>query len=85
LVCIINKCYKFEIIKWRMNDMSKLKDCRVLKGLSQAELARMIGTQQAQIQRWETGERKVSDKYIRALVKALDCRLADVRPDLAGI
>lgn len=26
-----------------------------------------------------------SDKHIRALVKALDCRLVDVRPDLAGI
>ena len=68
-----------------MDDMCKLKDLRKRKGLSQAELARMIGTQQAQIQRWETGERKVSDKHIRALVKTLDCRLVDVRPDLAGI
>jgi hypothetical protein len=26
-----------------------------------------------------------SDKHIPALVKTLDCRLVDVRPDLAGI
>jgi transcriptional regulator with XRE-family HTH domain len=68
-----------------MDDMCNLKYRRLLKGLSQAKLARMIGTQQPQIQRWESEERKVPPEYIHALVEALDCRLADVRPDLADL
>jgi transcriptional regulator with XRE-family HTH domain len=62
--------------------MCNLKYRRLLKGLSQAKLARMIGIQ---IQRWESEERKVPPEYIHALVEALDCRLADVRPDLADL
>jgi transcriptional regulator with XRE-family HTH domain len=68
-----------------MDDMCKLKHWRLLKGLWQTELARMIGTQQPQIQRWENGKRPVPREYIRALVEALGCRLADVSPDLADL
>jgi transcriptional regulator with XRE-family HTH domain len=63
--------------------MVNLKELRELKGLSQTELARLIGTQQAQVHRWEAGERNVTPKFLPALSRVLGFQPADLRPDLA--
>jgi transcriptional regulator with XRE-family HTH domain len=72
-------------LTWQMGEMVNLKELRVLKGLSQTELAQLIGTQQAQIHRWETGERKVPPKFLPALARVLGFQPADLRPDLAFV
>jgi transcriptional regulator with XRE-family HTH domain len=63
--------------------MVNLKELREVKGISQTELARLIGTQQAQIHRWEAGIRQVTPRFIPALARVLGFDPADLRPDLA--
>jgi transcriptional regulator with XRE-family HTH domain len=67
-----------------MGEMVNLKGLRELKGLSQTELARLTGTQQAQIHRWETGERNVTAKFLPAVARVLGVDPAELRPDLAS-
>lgn len=45
---------------------------RQLRGMSQAELARRIGTKQPAIARIESGEANVTLRTVRAIARALD-------------
>lgn len=48
---------------------------RINKGLTQAELARKLGTKQSAISRLERGEANPSLSFLRKLAKALDAEL----------
>ncbi len=51
--------------------MTKLKQFREERFLTQAELAEMIGTAPHSISRWENGKQKPMFRSIRKLAKAL--------------
>ena len=53
----------------------RLKDLRVEKGLTQAELAKLTGISQAGIAKWETGDRKPSIDCLIILAKFFKCTL----------
>ena len=48
---------------------------RIEKGLTQAELAKKVGTSQPSIARLESGEREPNISSLRAIAEALDCQL----------
>jgi transcriptional regulator with XRE-family HTH domain len=58
--------------------MNRIKELRDLQGLSQEELGKRVGTTQPQIQRLETGERKLTEDWMRRIAKGLGCRPADL-------
>lgn len=59
---------------------------RVLRGFTQEELARRIGTKQSSISRLESGSREPTTAFLRRIARALDARLeiALVPNDAAG-
>lgn len=56
----------------RSGPVNTLSQLRLEKGLSQDELAQMIGTKQPIISMYESGQREPSLSTIRVLAKALD-------------
>lgn len=58
--------------------MNKIKEFRLKAGLTQAELAEMIGKPQQHISRWENGERTPSVKALMLLAQALKCSIGDL-------
>lgn len=58
-----------------MNRIAKLRE---LRGWSQADLAREVRTSQPQINRLETGERKLTEEWMRRIAHALDVGPADL-------
>lgn len=64
----------------------QLQKLRVAKGLSQTELAQLIGANQQDISRLETGKVSMSEHWLEKLTEALDVTIADmfgVRPELS--
>ena len=61
----------------RTND-SPIARIRMERGLTQGQLADMVGCYAKDISRWETGERNPSAKALKALAKALDCTLDEL-------
>ncbi len=57
---------------------NRIKKLRDLRGLSQAALAAKCDTTAATIQRLESGERQLTEKWMRELAKGLDVRPADL-------
>ena len=53
----------------------KLKNARKQKGLSQAELGKLLGVQAQTVGRWETGKSKPNLETINKLCEALDVPL----------
>lgn len=51
----------------------KLKEIRLRKGLTQAQVAEMIGVHVMNISRWENGERDPSTDIVRKLAFVLEC------------
>ncbi len=55
-------------------DIGKIiKELRKEAGLSQTQLAKMVGYSQSEIARWERNEREPTAKAIKKLAKVLDC------------
>jgi transcriptional regulator with XRE-family HTH domain len=52
-----------------------LRQCRTKRGLTQAALARMAGTTQANINRLERGQCRTRHATLRSLAEALDVRV----------
>lgn len=61
----------------RTND-SPLARLRMERGLTQAQLAEMVGVYAKDISRWETGKRAPGMKSLMQLAKALDCTLDEI-------
>lgn len=58
--------------------MNRIREIRESKGLTEAALADLVGTSQATIHRLETGERKLTEDWMRAIAKALEVTPADL-------
>lgn len=48
---------------------------RKRKGMTQAQLADAVGTNQRAVSRWETGTVRPSAEYLGKIAKALDCKI----------
>lgn len=57
---------------------NNLKKVRLGRGLTQEVLADRVGTNAGQINKLESGQRRLSDVWIGKLVKALNCTPADL-------
>lgn len=55
-----------------------IKRLRIKKGLTQLELANIVGVTKAQMSRWESGKRSLYFETAKQLCKALDCTLEDL-------
>jgi transcriptional regulator with XRE-family HTH domain len=62
---------------------NRIRDLRLGAGLSQAELAELVGTTQAQIARLETGERRLTVEWMQRIARALSLRPSDLLPTAA--
>ena len=62
----------------RKTNDSALARLRMERGLTQGQLADILGCPQATISRWEQGTNSPSTKSLRALAKALDCSIDDL-------
>ena len=59
--------------------MNKIKEKRIEKGLSRAELARVSGVSLRTIENWEMGLRKPTNFLgLSALAKVLECTIEDL-------
>lgn len=58
--------------------MNRIRQLRQARKLTQEQLAEMCNTTQPQIKRLETGERKLTETWMRVLAKALGVRPADL-------
>ena len=54
--------------------MTAIKKFRVAKGMTQEELAAIMGTSQAAVGMWETGARMPRAEQLPTLAEALGCR-----------
>lgn len=61
----------------RGND-SPITRLRLAKGLTQAQLAKIVRCRQADISLWETGVRQPSPKSAIKLAHALDCQMGEL-------
>src|SRR5215203_6076371 len=58
--------------------MSRLRELRKAKGLSQAKLAELVGASQSDIARLERGRRRLTADWIRRLAPALEVSPAEL-------
>ena len=64
----------------RTND-SPIARLRIARGLTQAQLADLVGCYQQAVNKWETGKRKPGLQSLLKLAHALDCSIDDlIRP-----
>lgn len=56
----------------------KLKVARLAAGLTQAQLAKMVGCSQHHISRWENCERGPTAQNLKKLAKALGCSMDEL-------
>jgi transcriptional regulator with XRE-family HTH domain len=73
--------------KMRETIGSNIKAHRTVNGLTQKQLAEMIGTHESHICHWETGNREPELTSVLKLCLALDCELEDlvgIAPDWRG-
>ena len=64
--------------------MNALREWRVLRGYSQAELAQKIGVNRATLHRWEMGLSKPFPKHLKALSTALKVDTKIIKENLDG-
>jgi len=58
--------------------LSGLKNARKASGLTQAELARKIGTNKESIRTWEKGDYWPSAVWLPKLAEVLNCKIEDL-------
>jgi transcriptional regulator with XRE-family HTH domain len=58
-----------------------LRSRRIAAGLTQEAIAQAAGVTYQQVQKYETGENRVSLRRCRAIAAALDCRMSDIIRD----
>ena len=59
-------------------DCQKMKTRRREKGLTQTELATIIGVDQREISRWENGMHEPSISCLKKIAQALDCTVDEI-------
>lgn len=64
---------------WRQNIIEQIARARIAKGLTQTQLAEMLGTHRSNISRLESGEHNPSLDFLLKVAAALDVEL-DVKP-----
>lgn len=62
----------------KYHGMNRIREIREQKGISQSALADLCNTTQPTIQRLESGDRKLTEFWMRAIAKALDVRPVDL-------
>lgn len=58
--------------------MSKIEEYRIMKGLTQTELANVVGCTQIDISRYENGTHVPQVGRLKAIADALDVRMEDL-------
>ena len=58
--------------------MERIRELRKLRGLSQEELARLVGVERSTVSKWETGEAKPRADLFVKLAKTLHCKVDDL-------
>ncbi|QEU96931.1 helix-turn-helix transcriptional regulator [Streptomyces kanamyceticus] len=67
----------------RIFDGRKLRDCRVLRRLSQGDVAAAVGVKTNAISRWETGQATPSQERLPGIAQAVEADLDQLFPRLA--
>lgn len=62
----------------RLRNESKLARVRIARGLTQTQLAEMMGCTQADISRWERGTHAMGSRRLAQIARALECRIEDI-------
>lgn len=62
----------------RLTNESKLARIRIARGLTQAQLAAMVGCAQEEISRWERGMHTMGGQRLAQIARALECRIEDI-------
>ena len=55
-----------------------IKEMRKKRGLTQKQLAELLGVKQQNVSDWERGERSPSVKNLKKLVEVLNCQIDDL-------
>lgn len=56
----------------------KLKAARLAAGLTQGQLAELVGVQQRDISRWENGHREPGVLIVKKMAQALGCSMDEL-------
>lgn len=56
----------------------KLKAARLAAGLTQGQLAELVGVQQRDISRWENGHREPGVLIVKRMAQALGCSMDEL-------
>jgi transcriptional regulator with XRE-family HTH domain len=62
----------------KRKEMNRLRQLRTERGLTQEKLGELIGTTGATVQRLESGNRQLTEVWIKRLCKALKIEVADI-------
>ena len=65
--------------------MNRLKSVREGKNLTREELALAIDVNPSTIEKWEDGSVDLDIASLAAIVKALDCRVSEILPEVAYV
>lgn len=65
-------------------DPNPLKDFRTREGLSQDDLAKLLGVTRETVTRWENGSRKPDEERLSKIAKETGIQPSVLRPDLAA-
>lgn len=58
--------------------MSKIKELRLKRGLSQEELAKQLGVTRVSVVYWEQEKQEPRMRYLKPLAKILRCKVTDL-------
>lgn len=62
----------------RKTNDSNLARLRMARGLTQEQLAELVGVQKQHVSRWERGERNPAGKNLLKLCQVLECQITDL-------
>jgi transcriptional regulator with XRE-family HTH domain len=58
--------------------MSKIKELRLKRGLTQEEVAKHLGVTRTAVNYWEQEKQSPRSRYIKPLAQILRCKVADL-------
>lgn len=65
----------------RRTNESKLARVRITRGLTQTQLAEMVGCTRVDVSRWERGTHAMGAQRLAQMARALGCRIEDILDD----